>query len=90
MYLNTVFKYNVFKYCPALIILLTLYKLAGPVEISTERGANILFHAIYFFNINVFIELKYWKEYGKNVEIFYTIIQQLKFLMPLMIQFHMM
>ena len=31
--------------------------LAGPVEISTDRGANILFHAIYFFNINVFIEL---------------------------------
>ena len=32
---------------------------AGPVEISTERGANILFHAINSFNVNVFLELKY-------------------------------
>ena len=36
--------------------------LAGLVEISTERGANIIFHAIYFFKINVFMELMYWKE----------------------------
>ena len=41
------------------VILLEYWKLAGPVEISTERGANILFHAKYFFNINVFKELKY-------------------------------
>ena len=32
--------------------------LAEPVEISTQRGANILFHAIYFFNINTFKSIK--------------------------------
>ena len=41
MYLNTVFKYNVFKYCPALYIYIYIY-IYGP----TQEKDNLLLHKL--------------------------------------------
>ena len=40
MYLNTVFKYNVFKYCPALVI---VYRLIDAALIGNYFGHPFLF-----------------------------------------------
>ena len=67
------------------LLQIELYILAGPVEIPTERGANIL------FQYKCIHRTKVLEGISKNVNIYtnYTIPQQLKFLMPMMIQFYM-
>ena len=65
-----------------------IYILAGPVEISTERGAIILFSRNILFQYKYIHRTKVLEGIRKNVNI-YTIPQQLKFLMPMMIQFYM-
>ena len=71
-----------FENRPVLYFCNIIYLVAGLVEISTERGANILFQYKYIYRTKVLEGIR------KNVNI-YTIPQQLKFLMPMMIQFYM-
>ena len=62
--------------------------LAGPVKISTERGANRVFHAIYFFQYKCIHRTKVLEGIRQKCCNIYTIPQQLKFIMPMMIQFY--
>ena len=41
MYLNTVFKYNVFKYCPALYLIILLLVQTDSKEVATKM---LIFH----------------------------------------------
>ena len=59
MYLNTVFKYNVFKYCPALIIsatyLLSFFGLNSHFDCSAFLGRIAVFffiNSVFSYNFN--------------------------------------